>query len=231
MSRVSTLQGLLSVPEKDNQKQQQTNPNNANKQSQGEKEGSFKPVLVSKQINRPKDIDRLVYSKQQYEQALDEFRKSIEQNMQEVLFKPTTSRPQLRDIPQQENYRTKPPENLAKRLPREAKQPAVKKDKESTKKEPAVGALDARASRTSIVMLELKKQRRFEELFEQLSNQREELQSNDMNLAGISTATMQLLSPILVKIQENQMMKKEAFVQECQLLYAVNILYFYLHRK
>ena len=56
-------------------------------------------MLVSKQINRPKDIDRLVYSKQQYEQALDEFRKSIEQNMQEVLFKPTTSRPQLRDIP------------------------------------------------------------------------------------------------------------------------------------
>ena len=47
---------------------------------------------MSKQINRQPDIDRLVYSKQEYDKALADYRSSVEENMREELFKPLTGR-------------------------------------------------------------------------------------------------------------------------------------------
>ena len=59
-------------------------------------------------------------------------------------------------------------------------------------------------------MLELKKQRRFEELFDQLDvNKNGEISEGEMGLASISTATLQLLSPVLVKVQAGRPMSRD----------------------
>ena len=70
--------------------------------------------------------------------------------------------------------------------------------------------------RTSLVMLELKKQRRFEDLFEQLDvNKNGLISENEMGLSNISTAILQLLSPVLMKVQAGRPMSREEFSLEC----------------
>ena len=154
---------------------------------------TFYPQLVSKQSSKPRSLEDILKSKQQYEENMTEYKRALEQQMNNTLFHPETGRP---NKDRQTNAST-----IYDHLIKHGNTMNEKHEKERTVEFSKFRDNAPNVDTRSVKMLQEKKEKILNDIFDQLDGKQQgQIDMDNLNVDNFSAHLLTFFEPIFEEI-------------------------------